>query len=88
MADIIGRQPFTALPNWIIRKRAEDAKWHFSTRRMLLPAEWKDSHWKKRKDGVPAVRTTARIRLQAGWQYWKGGTQSESSAQQTVAKSY
>lgn len=27
MADIIGRQPFTALPNWIIRKRAEDAKW-------------------------------------------------------------
>lgn len=26
-ARIVERQPFTALPNWIIRKRAEDAKW-------------------------------------------------------------
>lgn len=27
MAEITGRQPFTGLPNWIIRKRAKDAKW-------------------------------------------------------------
>lgn len=27
MAEIVGRHPFTGLPNWIIRKRAKDAKW-------------------------------------------------------------
>lgn len=27
MAEIVGRHPFTGLPNWIIKKRATDAKW-------------------------------------------------------------
>jgi hypothetical protein len=35
-AEIVGRQSFTALPNWIIRKRAEDAKWLSCTEFSIL----------------------------------------------------